>query len=199
MPQIILASQSAYRKNLLQRLGIHFIDVPPTLDEEELKSTFYHLEAHHLAEKLALEKAKSVQDEYPEELIIASDQLAYWNGTILGKPGTPEKAFEQLKNMRGAEHQLITSLCVLYGEKSHIHTDISTLKMRLLSDKDLHKYIEMDEPLDCAASYKLEKAGVALFESIESKDFSAIEGLPLLNLCHILFTWKIPFSFYQLS
>jgi septum formation protein len=180
-PQVILASQSPYRRAQLTQFGVKFEAVKPLADEEALKASGPK-DLFELTRYLAFEKARSLSAKYPAALILGSDQLADLEGRRLDKPGTRERAFQQLKAMSGREHRLITSLALLMGEKSLIFTDVTRLRMKNLSDRDIEAYLDKDEPYDCAGSYKIEKAGLGLVDAIETSDASAIQGLPLLSL-----------------
>jgi septum formation protein len=183
-PDLILASTSRYRRELLERLGIPFRALAPACDEEALKDPT--LKPRALAEKLALAKAESLRGAHPEAAIIGGDQVAELGGRVLGKPGTAEGARAQLALMAGKEHRLITAIVVHHGGIPYRFTDIAVLHMRPLTPEQIARYVELDQPLDCAGSYKLERAGVALFERIESADHTAITGLPLMTLARIL-------------
>jgi septum formation protein len=185
---LILASTSRYRSALLERLGVPFTAVAPACDEDALKDP--RLSPQALAEFLAEAKAASIALPQPEAVVIGSDQLAAvevdgrW--TILGKPGTAAKAVDQLALLSGRTHVLITAMVVARGHERWRHTDITRLTMRRLDRAELERYVAADQPLDCAGAYKLECRGIALFDTIDSLDASAITGLPLLALTRIL-------------
>jgi septum formation protein len=183
-PELILASTSRYRRELLERLGLPFRALAPACDEEALKDPA--LLPRALAEHLALAKASSLRVQHPDAVIVGSDQLAELDGAILGKPGTAEAAQRQLAAMSGREHRLITAMVVVHGPRRWEHTEIATLHMRSLDAPAIARYVARDQPLDCAGSYKLERGGIALFERIDCADHSAITGLPLLALARIL-------------
>jgi septum formation protein len=195
-PTLILASTSRYRRALLERLGLPFQAVSPACDEEALKDQAFAadpgLRPQALAELLAEAKAASIagQAGHRDAVVIGSDQLAalevagVW--TILGKPGTQERAVDQLTLLSGRSHVLITSLVVARGAERWRHTDLTTLTMRPLGREALARYVAADQPLDCAGAYKLECRGVGLFAAIASADASAITGLPLLALTRML-------------
>lgn len=182
--ELILASTSIYRKDLLSRLGHPFTAMSPLIDEEKEKNPQWS--PQELAEKLAFLKAQSLAGE--GRVVIGGDQLVAFEGKILGKPHTSEKAVEQLLSMQGKTHELITAVCVFDGFTPHKITDITRLTMKTLSRADLEKYVERDQPLNCAGAYKIEKHGIGLFAKIESKDFTAIQGLPLIELSKVLDT-----------
>jgi septum formation protein len=187
-PDLVLASTSRYRRALLARLGLPFRALAPACDEEALKDPA--LAPQQLAEHLALAKARSLQAALPRATIIGSDQLAAvevdgtW--TILGKPGTRERAIDQLALLAGRTHLLVTAMAVIHHGGLQRHTDLTRLTMRALDRAALGRYVDADQPLDCAGAYKLEERGIALFSRIDSADHTAITGLPLIALTAIL-------------
>lgn len=184
MTKIILASTSKYRKELLLRLGLEFDCIAPNVDEDIHKKNISN--PLELAETLGKLKAMAVYEKHQDALVIGSDQLAECNGTILSKPKTIEKAVEQLIFLNNKEHRLITSYTVLFNGKSTTKTNITTLKMRKLSEPQIKNYLRKDIPFDCAGSYKLELNGISLFANIETTDQTAIIGLPLISLANTL-------------
>jgi septum formation protein len=182
--KLILASTSRYRQELLRRLDRPFEALAPLIDEEKEKDP--RLEPQALAEKLALLKAKSLAG--PGKIVIGGDQLVSFQGQVLGKPHSKNKAVEQLLSMQGQSHELVTAVCVFVDEKPYSFTDITVLEMKPLSRLQLERYVDLDEPLDCAGSYKIEKHGISLFKQIHSQDFTAIQGLPLIALGNLLDT-----------
>ena len=184
-PPLILASTSRYRRALLERLGVPFSSEAPRCDEEALKQPGMAPQA--LAEFLAEAKAASVSALFPEAVVIGSDQLVALDEDVLGKPHTAPAAVAQLERLSGRSHRLITALVVAgpHGARRR-HTNITILGMRRLDRATLTRYVEADQPLDCAGAYKLECRGIALFERIDSADQSAITGLPLMALTGML-------------
>jgi len=182
--ELVLASTSIYRRALLGRLGIPFRWRPPVCDESTLKLGAWN--PVQLAEKLAEAKAASLALEEKTAAIIGSDQVVSFQGQVFGKPGTPERAVEQLLALSGQTHELITSMAVIQGSRTFRHTDVTLLQMRPLSRAAVERYVSADQPLDCAGSYKIESRGIVLFERIESEDQTAIPGLPLIALVSIL-------------
>lgn len=180
--QLILASTSKYRQELLSRLAYNFTARPPLVDEEKEKDP--RLTPRELAEKLARMKAESLRSE--DSIIIGGDQLVAFEGRILGKAHTIENAIAQMQAMQGKTHELITAICVISGDKVIPYTDITRMHMKALSREQIERYIQLDMPLDCAGTYKIEKHGIMLFDKIESQDFTAIQGLPLIELGKIL-------------
>lgn len=182
MLPLILASTSKYRKQLLTQLGLEFSATSPLFDEETAKTQ--GTDPRHLAEHLAFEKAKSLCSHH--NCVIGGDQLIHFEGKILGKPGTLEKAKAQLKNLSGKDHELITSISVIYAGKPLTFTNITKMKMRTLNKELIENYLDFEKPFDCAGSYKIEGRGITLFEKIETDDFTAIQGIPLIQLTTVL-------------
>lgn len=180
--QLILASTSKYRQELLHRLALPFVAVAPLIDEENEKDPA--LAPRALAEKLAFLKAHSLKGE--GKVVIGGDQLVSFEGRIIGKGHTTERAVEQLLAMQGKIHELVTAICIFDGEKVIPYTDITRMHMKTLTRAQAEHYVSLDNPIDCAGSYKIEKHGIKLFDKIESEDFTAIQGLPLIALSKIL-------------
>jgi septum formation protein len=183
-PQLVLASTSPYRRAQLERLGIPFRAKAPVCDESSLKAV--ESDPIRLTERLARAKAESLLACESGATIIGGDQLVSFDGQVLGKPLSVERAIEQLLAMSGNAHQLITAIVVLKGAQIFRHTDVSKLHMRPLSRPEIERYVRNERPLDCAGSYKIESRGIALFERIDSEDQTAITGLPLIALVSIL-------------
>lgn len=183
---LILASTSPYRRKLLGRLGVSFRCVAPDVDEETEKRRSPDPTA--LAERLAAAKAGAVATRFPFHVVIGCDQVAAVGGAVLGKPGTMEQAAVQLDRLAGRTHELVTAVCVrrVADDVQLTHTNRARLTMRTLSAAERDRYLELDRPTDCAGSYKIESAGIALFERVESDDFTAITGLPLMAVAKIL-------------
>ncbi len=182
--ELILASTSPYRRQLLQRLGVPFRCSAPEVDESVFQSL--GLAPQNLAERLAEEKARAVSRKEPGAFVLGGDQLATIDNQILGKPGEFDAAVEQLMFLSGRTHTLITAVALVRDAEIWTHTDLTTLHMRALSRDEIRRYVEADRPLDCAGAYKLEARGIVLFERIESEDQSAITGLPLMALTSLL-------------
>lgn len=185
--RLILASTSPYRRELLQRLAIPFETAKPLIDEEKEKDP--RLSPLQLAEHLALLKAKSLLA--ADAVVLGGDQLVSFEGRILGKPGTAENAFQQLRSMSGKTHELVTAICLVRGTEMQKHTDLTRIRFKTLSDEQIRRVVALDNPLDCAGAYKIEAHGIALVENIETTDFTAIQGLPLIALSRMLKTWQI--------
>lgn len=179
--RIVLASQSPYRQTQLRNFGLAFTAVAPRVDEEALKSSGpWDLE--ELTRFLAIEKAKSLAGEFTDAIILGADQVADFDGDRLDKPGSLPNAAAQLERLQGKTHRLITSLAVFYQERKSVTTTIAHITMKPLSKETIEAYCKIDQPIDCAGSYKIEKAGLSLIKKIECEDPSSIQGLPLIAL-----------------
>ena len=184
MPNLILASTSKYRRALLQQLGAPFEAVAPGVDEASVKAAGGP--PRQIAELLALQKAEAVRAGRPDDVVIGSDQAAVLDGEVLDKPGTEANAVAQLRALSGRQHQLITAVAVAHPGGTERFTDVTNLIMRRLEDEEIVRYVRREQPLDCAGSYKIESRGDALFERVETRDHTAIVGLPLVRLCRTL-------------
>ena len=182
---LILASESIYRKELLERLNLSFSTAPANIDEESIWEK--NLSPKEVSIELSKMKAKKVFENNTEAIVIGSDQVIALGNEIFGKPKTEEKAVAQLRQLQGKTHQLITSVCLISKDKEIIFTNETLLKIRSdLTEQDLKKYVQFDQPLYCAGSYKIEGMGIALFEKVETTDFTSIIGLPLMELAKTL-------------
>ncbi|EQC50482.1 nucleoside triphosphate pyrophosphatase [Bacteriovorax sp. DB6_IX] len=178
--KLVLGSSSKFRKAQLEQLRVPFDTYSPDIDEDQIKnSSKTPLE---ISRELSLEKAKAVLEKYPNDLVIGADQVLNFKGEIFSKPGTAENAMAQLKKLRNETHELITSYALITKDKEIVETVISKMTMRDLTDEQIRKYVELDEPLYSCGAYKLETLGISLFKSIECPDHSAIIGLPLISL-----------------
>ena len=180
MADLVLASTSTYRRDLLQRLRVPFSCVAPGVDEAALKAT--RLDPMALAAELAQRKARAVAARHPGAIVIGSDQVATIDGEVLDKPGTAARAVAQLQRLQGREHQLLTAVSIVHPGGEANFGDVTRLCMRVLSAAEIERYVAQDQPLDCAGSYKIESLGIALFAAISCEDQTAIVGLPLLRL-----------------
>lgn len=185
---IVLASTSKYRQELLLRILPNVKSLPPLFDEDKAKRGLEGMPCGDLVMALSRGKARSLCGTCPDSLIIGSDQAVEFESKIWGKPKTEEGAAQQLKMLSGKEHRLLTAVCVVDSKSGRTAEalDIHRMKMRVLDDKSIRSYIERDQPLDCAGSYRVESLGIALFEKMEGSDFSAIIGLPLTKLVGLL-------------
>lgn len=180
LPALVLASTSRYRAALLERLGLVFEVVAPDVDETALQNE--GLAPGALAARLAEAKALAVQERRPRAVVLGGDQVCALGETILGKPLTRERAVEQLLRLQGRAHELWTAVCIAHPGGFVAFHDRTRLFMRARTRAQLERYVDVDQPFDCAGSYRLEARGIALFERIESEDHTAIVGLPLLRL-----------------
>jgi septum formation protein len=181
-PALVLASTSRYRRELLQRLRVPFECVPPQVDETPRPGEA----PAALASRLALAKAQAVARLQPAAVVIGSDQVAELDGAPIGKPGTYDRAHQQLRLMSGREVVFHTALAVVRGGHAETASAPVRVRFRVLSDVEIERYLQIDEPYDCAGSAKCESLGVALLESIESDDLTALIGLPLIRTCAML-------------
>jgi len=181
---VVLASSSRYRQELLARILPTFTCCPPQVDEDSVKQT--GLPAQAVAEELARMKASWVAQYYPGSIVIGSDQLVDLDGRIFGKPGSMERARAQLAAFSGRHHRLLTAVCVRSPQRTVEFLHETRLWMRNVTMGEISAVVERDLPLDCAGSYRIEGAGISLFERIECSDQTAIIGLPLLRLSAVL-------------
>ncbi len=182
--QLVLASRSPYRRELLQRLHLPFEIAVPDVDETPLADEA----PRALALRLACAKAHAVQRIWPDALIIGSDQVALVDDVLLNKPGNHGNAVRQLKLMRGKAVQFFTALCVLNTSAARQQTAIIsvTVHMRDLSDAEIERYLKAEQPYDCAGSARIEGLGITLVARLEGDDPNALIGLPLIALCDML-------------
>jgi septum formation protein len=181
---LILGSTSAYRRELLQRLRLPFEVTAPEVDETPLAGE----RPPELARRLALAKARTVAQRHPAALVIGSDQVADLGGEPLGKPGTHERAVEQLRRMRGRTVIFQTAVAVVCLETGFEQLDLAAVRVRFreLSDLEIENYLRAETPYDCAGSAKSEGLGIVLLDTIESDDPTALVGLPLIRTTRLL-------------
>ncbi|MEZ6040824.1 MAG: Maf family protein [Planctomycetaceae bacterium] len=182
--KIILASTSVYRRELLGRLGLEFECLAPEVDESMFSEL--PLAPADLASRLAQEKARAVAANRPEAIVIGADQVVDLAGKTLGKPGDQEKARQQLRMLAGKTHCLHTAVTVWMAGAEYSLINETRLRMRPLDDGEIYRYVTLDDPIHCAGSYMVERAGISLFDEVETSDFTAITGLPLLGLSGVL-------------
>jgi len=181
MAGLILGSSSRYRRELLERLRVPFTVVAPDVDETPAKAS--GAQPQSIVAELARSKARAVHELHPKSVVIGCDQAAVLESQLLDKPHTEGKAIEQLRQLRGREHRLITSVAIAHDDGMVEFTDITRLAMRELSDAEIERYVQNEQPLDCAGSYMIEGLGISLFDRIDTRDHTAIVGLPLMQLC----------------
>lgn len=182
--RLILGSSSPYRQELLRRLRIPFDVVPPDVDETPKPGET----PSALALRLAMAKAQEVAERHPRAIVIGSDQVADLHGQALGKPGSHERARQQLRAMSGQEVVFHTALAVVCADRGFAAQDLAPVRVRFrtLSEIEIENYLHAEQPYDCAGSAKAEGLGIALLSSIESDDPTALIGLPLIRTCDLL-------------
>jgi septum formation protein len=183
-PTLYLASTSSYRRSLLERLQLPFVPEAPGVDETRHPDE----PAATLAARLALAKARAVADRHLGAVVIGSDQVATTpEGRILGKPGSEARAVEQLLAASGRAVRFLTAVAVVHADGSvDTHTDETTAVFRVLSESEIRRYVTLDQPLDCAGSFRSEALGAALLERVENEDPTGLIGLPLIWLADAL-------------
>ncbi len=181
---LVLGSSSPFRKELLQRLQLPFESHSPDIDETALVEE----SPQQLVERLAIGKAQEVAKSYPAHLVIGSDQVAVNEGEILGKPGSFDKAVEQLSKASGKVVQFYTGLTLLNSQSGVVQSEVVpfAVHFRSLSEERIERYLKAEEPYNCAGSFKSEGLGITLFERLSGDDPSALMGLPLIRLVRML-------------
>ena len=184
MPQLILASTSPYRRELLKKLQLPFECAAPAVDELPLPSE----PPRQLVLRLAQAKAKALAERYPNHLIIGSDQVCVLDGKITGKPHTEENARQQLRKASGHVVTFYTGLALYNSANGHLQTECEPFDVhfRQLSDAEIANYIKKEQPLNCAGSFKSEGLGITLFDRLEGRDPNTLIGLPLIALTKML-------------
>jgi septum formation protein len=181
---LVLGSTSAYRRDLLARLGLPFEVDAPDVDETPLAGEA----PQALARRLALAKARAVALRHPGAVVIGSDQVADLQGQPLGKPGNHHRAVQQLRAMRGRTVVFQTAVAVVCLESGFEQLDLAAVAVmfRMLDDEDIERYLHAEQPYDCAGSARSEGLGIALLDRIDSDDPTALIGLPLIRTCRML-------------
>ena len=181
---LVLGSTSPYRRALLERLGLPVEVARPEVDETPLP----HEAPRQLARRLAADKARAVSLRLREAWVIGSDQVAELDGQALGKPGSFERAADQLAAASGREVRFHTAVCLArHGEPRRFEfQDVTLVRFRTLDNATIERYLHAEQPYDCAGSFKAEGLGICLFEAIESLDPTALVGLPLIGLANAL-------------
>jgi septum formation protein len=184
VPPLILASTSPYRRSLLERIAPPFEAISPGVDEAPIKGET----PRGRAERLSLAKARAVADRHPNAIVIGSDQVAAAGQRVLEKPGDEATCRAQLSSLSGNKAQFFTG-CAVVGIQAGLsltHLDITTVTFRALSEMEINRYVARERPLDCAGGFKVEALGITLFETVESRDPTALVGLPLIWLSSAL-------------
>ena len=182
--KLVLASTSAYRRELLTRFGLPFEIARPDIDESPLPDEA----PRATAERLAIEKAKAVAAQFSDALIIGSDQVASMGSQRFGKPGSVDRAVEQLRSMSGQTVIFDTALALINTRSGRIQVEVipTEVRFRALSDDEIVRYVERERPLDCAGSAKSEGLGITLLDALRGDDPNALIGLPLIALARML-------------
>jgi septum formation protein len=183
-PRLILASTSRYRRELLQRLRLPFSTVAPDVDETAVDGEA----PATMAQRLALAKASAVAAREPQAIVIGSDQVAELDGSAVGKPGSHDRAVQQLQAMRGRAVRFHTAVAVTHTDSGFVQQALVTVTVRFrpLSDVEIERYLLLEQPYDCAGSAKVETLGIVLADAIESDDPTALVGLPLIRTSAML-------------
>jgi septum formation protein len=181
--KLVLATESQYKKNILKRLQIDFLSDAPKIDETPLQGE----SARALTERLARTKATLVALRHLDKIVISTDQSASVFGEILEKPKEETKALNILKTLSGQQVSFFTTVGFSApGQSVKLHTEEVIVTFRQLEEAEILRYVARDQPLDCAGSFKVESLGIGLFDAVESRDPTALEGLPLIKLCQWL-------------
>jgi septum formation protein len=181
---LVLGSTSPYRRELLSRLHLPFQTAAPEVDETERPGE----SPLELARRLALAKARAVAVQFPEAVVIGSDQVADLAGEALGKPGTHERAVAQLRRMSGRSVIFHTAVAVVCAASGFEQLEVAPVRVafRNLSDAEIESYLLAERPYDCAGSARSEGLGIALLDAIDSDDPTALVGLPLIRTCRMI-------------
>ncbi|EWC41538.1 Maf family protein [Stutzerimonas stutzeri] len=184
MLPLLLASSSRYRQQLLSRLQLPFESHAPDIDETPLPGE----DAERLVRRLAEQKSRALAADYPNHLIIGSDQVAVLGEKILGKPHTFERAKQQLQAASGKSVRFLTGLAMLDSATNRIQVDCVpfTVHFRSLDEARIERYLTTEQPFDCAGSFKAEGLGISLFRATEGEDATSLIGLPLIRLVDML-------------
>ncbi len=185
---LVLGSTSRYRRELLERLHIPFDVESPEVDEPRQSGE----SPRALALRLALAKARAVAQRHPQAVVIGSDQVADLHGDPLGKPGTHERAVEQLRRMRGQTVVFQTAIAVVCAATGFEQVDLAAVSVQFrslddgLDDNEIEHYLRTEQPYDCAGAAKSEGLGIALLRQIDNDDPTALVGLPLIRTCRMI-------------
>ena len=183
-PEVLLASGSPYRRMLLERLGIPLAVAGADIDE----SPYTEESAARMVERLAAAKARAVAARHPGHIVIGADQALDLEGAVVGKPGDAEGARRQLRACSGRALTVSTAYCVLdrgggVAARDMVPTEVV---FRELAEDEIRRYVEREQPLDCAGSFKVEALGITLFSRVTSDDPTALIGLPLIGVAAAL-------------
>lgn len=186
---LVLASTSPFRRELLAKVVRHFDVAAPEVDETPKVNE----SPAHLVKRLAQAKAKALAKQFPQHILIGSDQVAVIDGKILGKPGNKAKAIAQLQSMRGKQVTFLTGLALYDSQQQRLQACIEPFDVyfRDLSDAEIEAYVARERPFNCAGSFKSEALGIALFSALRGDDPNSLIGLPLIRLLEMLREWGI--------
>ena len=186
--RLILGSSSAYRRALLERLGLPFSIISPDIDETPLANELPAATARRLAREKAKAVAKQLPVDQKDTLIIGSDQVAVVGNQVYGKPGSHQKAVAQLQSLSGKTVVFETALCLYdaLNEQAHEELVSTEVEFRELSRAEIESYLKREPAYDCAGSAKSEALGIALLDRLSGNDPTALIGLPLIALCRLL-------------
>ncbi len=184
MQKLILGSSSPFRAELLAKLGLPFDVASPDIDEQALPGE----NATQLVKRLSLQKAHAIAIDHPNALIIASDQVALLNGTILAKPGNHENAVQQLQAASGKTVQFLTGLALFNSQTGEMQSLVEPFEVhfKTLTLEQINFYLEQEKPYQCAGSFKSEGLGISLFTKLSGEDPNSLIGLPLIRLIALL-------------
>ena len=183
-PPLVLASTSPFRREILQKLGLPFAAVAPNADESVMQGE----SPQALVRRLAENKARAVACDWPHALIIGSDQVACIDSEILGKPGNRETAVKQLSQAAGRTVTFYTGLCLFNSSSqlTQVCCDPFNVHFRSLSQDQIGRYLDHEQPFNCAGSFKSEGMGITLFSRLEGDDPNSLIGLPVIRLVEML-------------
>lgn len=189
MSQLVLASTSPYRRMLLEKVIPEFVCAAPHTDETAKAGET----APALVERLAIAKAKALVNDYPQHILIGSDQVAVVEGEILGKPGNESNAIKQLRAASGKVVTFYTGLAVVSSATGEVQSCVEPFEVefRTLSDAEIEGYVALEQPLNCAGSFKSEGLGISLFKRLSGDDPNTLIGLPLIRLLEMLRQWVV--------
>ena len=195
--KIILASSSSYRQSILKKLHIPFTCVTPNIDETSILSEKISDQVERLAKDKAL--TIGIQKSYQDSYVIGSDQLASFKGQVLGKPGDFATAKKQLLMFSGQTVRFYTGLCLVHSAKNQLSHIVETFDVtfKTLTESQISTYLHIEQPYDCAGSFKCEGLGIALFESLDGRDPNALVGLPLIALMDLFNTMSVDLFNYM--
>lgn len=182
MKQLILASTSAIRRDILAQAGFDFTTIGANVNEQAIKQSFQGSNFEQLALELADAKAQAVSQQYPDAIVIGCDQLCLLDNQILSKPGSIEQAIAQLQRLNGKTHQLISAVVMWQNQKRQWQqVEAATMTMKQLSNQAISAYVHQDEPLHSCGAYYYELNGHTLFNKVEGEK-ETILGLPIKQL-----------------